>query len=166
MKKTLFAFAVAAVVSFAAEPLMRFDFSKAENGVVPNLGTGKQYFANIKGKCTIDGGVLSMDGLTSQVTVAGTEDFDVSKNYTFSLLYKRENPEGNDNSNLSMDTFFAKNGVFVMNKYHTNFYANAKCDKKWVGNALKNGVFPQDDLEWHHVAMSIEYKLNWNDAEE
>ena len=166
MRKRLCIFVVAAVACFAAEPLMRFDFAKAVDGVVPNSGTAKQYSANIKGKCSIEGEALSMDGLSSKVTVAGTEDFDVSKNYTFMLLYKRENPEGNDNSNLSMDTFFAKNGVFVMNKYHTNFYANAKCDKKWVCNAQKNGVFMQDDLEWHHVAMSVEYRLNWNDAEE
>ena len=166
MKRTFLAFALIAVACFAGEPLMWFDFSKAENGVVPNLGTGKEYSANIKGKCTIEDGILSMDGLTSQVTVAGTEDFDPSKNYTFMLLYKRENPEGNNESNLSMDTFFAKKDVIVMNKYHTNFYGNARCDKKWTGNSLRSGAFRQDDLDWHHIAISFEYKLNWNDAEE
>ena len=138
MKKILCAFAIAALTCLAKDPLMHFDFSKAENGVVPNLGTGKQYSAKIEGKCTIDGEILDMDGLTSKVTVTGTEDFDVSKNYTFMLLYKREDREGNNDSNLAMDTFFAKNGVFVMNKYHTNFYANAKCDGKWINNSRSN----------------------------
>ena len=165
MKRTICTFVIAAVACMAGEPLMRFDFSKAENGVVPNSGTGKGYSANIR-DCRIEDGALCMNGLTSQVTVAGTEDFDVSRNYTFMLLYKRENPEGNNESNLSMDTFFAKKNVFVMNKFHSNFYANANCEGKWMGKALKSGVFRQEDLEWHHVALSVEYKLNWNDAEE
>ena len=166
MKKA-FLFLIFALSCLAVEPLMRFDFSQAkEDGTVPNLGTAKQYHAQIKGKIVLDGNALKMDGLTNQITVAGTENLDLSRNYTFSLLYKRGNPDQNNQSNLLMDTFFAKRGVFAMSKYQTNFYANAKFDGKWAISSMNSKVFSQDDLEWHHVAMSIEYRLNWNDAEE
>ena len=165
MRKLLLC-SIFALSCLAGEPLMRFDFSQVKDGVVPNSGTAKQYQAQIKGKVVLEGKALRMDGLTNQIFVTGTENLDLSRNYTFTLLYKRENPPNNDKSNLLIDSFFAKKGVFVMSKYQSNFYANAKCDGKWAISTLKSGVFAQDDLEWHHVAMSIEYRLNWNDAEE
>ena len=165
MRLTL-ALVVASLFCMAAEPLMRFDFSKAENGRVPNQGTGKQYVAHLQGKYETKGDILKLDGRTCKITVEGTEEFDVSKNYTFMLLYRREDLPENDNLNVLMDSFFAKPKVFVMSKYHDTFYANAKVDEKWAVAAKAPGVFRQDDTEWHHVAMSLEYRLNWNDAEE
>ncbi len=164
--RSILAFIVASFFCMAAEPLMRFDFSKAENGRAPNMGTGSQYAAQIQGKVETSGEILKMDGRTSKVIVEGTEDFDVSKNYTFMLLYKREDLPGNDDTNVLMDSFFAKPGVFVMSKYKNTFYANGKVDGKWAVDARAPDVFRQDDAEWHHVAMSLEYRLNWNDAEE
>ena len=49
VKRMLLTFAITVVACLAGEPLMRFDFSKAANGVVPNSGTGKEFSAIIKG---------------------------------------------------------------------------------------------------------------------
>ena len=166
MRRLTLTFIVASILCMAAEPLMHFDFSKAENGMVPNLGSAKQYVARLQGKYETDGEILKMDGRTSKVIVEGTEEFDVSKNYTFMLLYRRADLPGNDKTNMLMDSFFAKPKVFVMSKYHHYFYANGKVDGNWAVDARAPDVFRQDDTEWHHVAMSLEYRLNWNDAEE
>ena len=95
MRLTL-ALVVASLFCMAAEPLMRFDFSKVENGRVPNQGTGKQYVAHLQGKYETKGDILKLDGRTCKITVEGTEEFDVSKNYTFMLLYRREDLPEND----------------------------------------------------------------------
>ena len=154
-------------LSAAPRPIMDFDFSKTkEDGTVPNLSSEK-YPAKVQGKYKVlPGGILKMDGLTTRVLVSGTEDLDVSKNMTFSLLYRGELLEDNDSSNRNNDGFFSKSGVFIMTKYKKNFYGNIHDGKKWNATCQIFDAFRDLDTAWHHVVMSIEYFRNWNEAEE
>ena len=170
MKKLLSAvFSVVFSIALPAldAPLMHFEFSDMKpDGIVPNRGKGN-YTAKVEGKYSLSGdGILRMDGLSTRVTVTGSEDFDVSANATFSIFYRRAKLESNNVSNRSMDGLFSKSGVFLMAKYKNHFYGNVHNGKKWAATCQIFDTFPESDLQWHHLVMSVEYFRNWNEAEE
>ncbi len=154
-----FAFAVDA-------PVMHFDFRNiASDGSVKNSGNGN-YIARVSGKYQLlENGILAMDGLTTQIFVDGSEDFDVSKNATFVMLYKREELPGNDASNMSMDGLFAKSGEFLLTKYKNNLYSNIKVNNRWGASWQLFDMFKEIDGNWHHVAVSVQYFDNPAEAE-
>lgn len=147
-------------------PLMLFDFSNtAPDGTVKNSGKGN-YTARISGKYKVhDGGILAMDGLTTQIFVDGSENFDISNNATFVLLYKREALPGNDHSNMSMDGFFAKSGEFIITKYKNHLYSNIKVGNRWGATWQLFDMFKEIDGNWHHVAATVQYFDNPAEAE-
>ncbi len=167
MKLILKIFLLTFLINACAEPpVMKFDFSRtAPDGTVKNSGSGN-YTARISGKYSIlDGGVLAMDGLTTRIFVDGSENFDVSKNATFVLLYKREELPNNNASNISMDGFFAKSGEFLLTKYKNNLYSNIKVNNKWAASWQLFDMFKEIDSNWHHVAVTMQYFDNPAEAE-
>ncbi len=153
-------------VSADVRPLMHFNFAQADkNGTVPNLGTGP-YQAKISGKYRITPeGILHMDGLTTHVVVEGSEDFDVRKNATFMLLYKRRALPDNSPLNQRCDGFFAKHREFVLTRVDNTLYTNIFYNGKWSALWEIGGIFTPQVESWHHITATLQYFWNKNESE-
>ena len=159
---------LAAFPLFSGEqPVMRFDFTRTtRDGIVPNSGTGP-YHAKIEGKYSVTrSGSLEMDGLTTGITVEGSEDFNVLRNATFVLLYRPLERPGNDASNCRMDGLFFKHREFVIARNSRHLYANVHDGRKWAGNFQVRDQFQSGGNAWKHIVMTFAFHLNRNDNEE
>ena len=137
------------------EPVARYCFEDAKDGVVPNR-MGKQYPARIKGKYHVTkDNALAMDGVSTEITLEGTEKLDPRKGMTFMLLYKQQTLLGNRPIDSGHDMFFYRSRQFLFgrqrNRVYTNFWNTAKRD---VAPSYAFDAIPQDD-RFHHAAMTI-----------
>ncbi len=156
------------VMALQAEdkPLMHFCFSEiSPDGTVANR-TGGGYEALISGGYEKrPHGVLFLDGADSRILIRNSGGFDISRNATFAMIFRKSSLPGNPDGKKNL-MFFCKPGSFVLAKTDRHLYGNANDGKNWnCSLQLQNAFDPADDA-YHHLAVTLEYFSNINESEE
>ena len=125
--------------------------------------SAREYSGNdliLKGKAEWKDGVVSLNGESDFIELAGTESWNIGKQgLTCAGVFRMHDNGGDNRGKNSFDMFFSKSGTpFVFGRYGHRLYSNmADQGKAGKMGAPVFGAFQPEPGVWYHLAVVYEY---------
>lgn len=158
----------AVVSANTLKPIIHYDFNadKLQNNLIINLA-GNKYQGRINGQYAVTSeNSLQMNGRNTSIEICDSKDLLSGNEMTFAITYRKNTPPDNSRSDLNMDALASRKKSFIIGRLANNLYANLHDGKKWNANFQAQGVFRSAPGDWHHIALTVRYVNNINEAEE